>query len=561
MTEIDDPSASLTREIDKLEEFYKRCEERLYADLPPSGYAAPMLISLALKRGNLIVDRTPRYSSADHGTLWTNVIKILQKLLRRDDFVGPHFGMHDVEDPRIKELLGFENAKSFASHLRGSMENGIWKIERVGTVYSATISPYAMRSALHLLSNKAENYEMSHAERALIRRGPEKTDLVKLGLATGVRILEPLRNGTQGQWDCFLKEANLSENGLITFLAFFSWLSKARHAVWTTKTELLAAFKTFTSKYGKTQITTEEMERLLSVFAVTPDEAAEWGLPAPFVQTGDFYIRWHFAFHVLHPNLTLLALLMRRYPNAWNTTVGSASASVAQYLIRDIERDGKALFATCRVKKNLGDIDIAVLNPRTGDLMLCEVKTVFDRFRTNFQASNFSEQRVNYEKAERQLRQTSAAISSGDWKLSDIFGEKLPIAKPANIVLVVLTWWDIYDPFQNTPSSDVAVSNFAVFRYFLRRSDGDVMAIHEALLQLASIRCPAKRRSIEVQGEEVGFQIMSECQTDVLPPRSAQNLFGLNKLAIEAISDVACFPEDWMSQLRLGGEDPVEYVM
>jgi RHS repeat-associated protein len=147
-----------------------------------------------------------------------------------------------------------------------------------------------------------------------------------------------------------------------------------------------------------------------------------------------------------HPNV-------RPHPNGTgnpNIVSGGDQYWGAHYVSAQLNNPSSVLSKVCRAKKGVGDIDIGIVNLNTGDIMLCEVKTVFDRFRTNHQLSNFVDQRVNYEKAVRQLRATESAIVDGHWKIGDIFETKAVIPPSGKIFKIILTWWDIFDPFKGT---------------------------------------------------------------------------------------------------------------
>jgi hypothetical protein len=94
-------------------------------------------------------------------------------------------------------------------------------------------------------------------------------------------------------------------------------------------------------------------------------------------------------------------LLMRKHPHDWNNTVGSDLAEVADTLCARLPAVPGLLFATMKKKAGIGDIDLAIYDRRSHVLLLCEIKTVFDRFRTSYQLSNFAGQRVNFAKAAR----------------------------------------------------------------------------------------------------------------------------------------------------------------
>jgi hypothetical protein len=67
---------------------------------------------------------------------------------------------------------------------------------------------------------------------------------------------------------------------------------------------------------------------------------------------------------------------------------------------------------------------MAVFDHATGELLICEIKTVFDHFRTEFQVSNITEDRVNFEKALQQLNVARNALLAEQWSLRDVVGSQ-----------------------------------------------------------------------------------------------------------------------------------------
>jgi hypothetical protein len=552
-----DADAFLARVAD-VQQRIEDTDAEVFRDCPPAGYAIPMLIAVAVARGNNIVDRVPRYSSADHGVNWINAAKIAQRL-GASNLKQPYFDVAVTLDPKLKSLLDFEHSRAYGSHLRASVEHGHWQITAAEAGYTARLTPRGWRSALHLLSNKYEYLASPPEVRAILDdltngASPNPSRTARLSVLSGMRALDPIRVGVAGAWSKFLKDCGLSETAFVRFQAFSSWIGSSMSG-WHTKDELARYFEQFESDLEEPPVDRAEVNTMIEAASVTVDEAVGWGLPAPFLHISSRHVHWPFGFHVLHPNLTLLALLMKRNSQSWDRTVGSHSALVADYLVRALKGETQLQTATRKVKKGVGDLDIAVYNPKTGDLLVCEVKTVFDRFRTSMQVRNFTDQRVDYEKAKKQLRVSAREIGEGRWTLNEIFGGSLPRA-PTRVFLVVLTWWDILDPFQGTADSDIAVANFAVFEELLKSAAGDLEAFHTALRQLSALRCPAFLETTMFNTSKGPIEFSWEVQTDVLPPKDFDNRKNLNTIATAATDDLACFPPDWREQVGAGGDTP-----
>lgn len=79
-----------------------------------------------------------------------------------------------------------------------------------------------------------------------------------------------------------------------------------------------------------------------------------------------------------------------------------------------------------------------MLNDRR-HLLLCEVKTVYDKHRTVLHMHRFEEAKVNVARAVGQLRDATAAVNSGAVDMHAIFQKKLP--QPLRVSTSLLTWF------------------------------------------------------------------------------------------------------------------------
>lgn len=172
---------------------------------------------------------------------------------------------------------------------------------------------------------------------------------------------------------------------------------------------------------------------------MTLQEAQQWGMQAPFLRFDNTYMAWFFVYHVLSPNLHFVSLLARRHEKLWNNTVGPSLARVADWLGRKLPAHDRLRWAARRQRKGVGEGDLIVLDTETGHVLVMELKTVFDKFRTHLQMTNFTDQKVNFPKAIAQARAAARAISEGQWALHDIVGKGVP-KNPSGVTPAVLTW-------------------------------------------------------------------------------------------------------------------------
>jgi hypothetical protein len=61
------------------------------------------------------------------------------------------------------------------------------------------------------------------------------------------------------------------------------------------------------------------------------------------------------------------------------------------------------LFTTTKQRRGIGDIDLGVYEMESRVLLLCEIKTVFDRFRTNFAPGRAHNRELGRERIDAQI--------------------------------------------------------------------------------------------------------------------------------------------------------------
>jgi len=550
--------------VDLLDAKYQELEEALYARLVPTSYALPMFAGVAVAKSNAIVDHNPRYASADHGANFQCLLTCIRKAMEAGEaFAGPYFDGVLQQDPHASAILQYESARTYVRHMRSSVTNDLWVVEEPSPrQFRIRLAAKHQRSALHLLSAKAQYLRSSASSQAILSgERDSKESGAPLMLAMRFDDLAALTEGVGKEWTAFLDAIGITETTLLHFLAVVSEINANTYRLWFRKGALVEALESFEETNGLPASDRLAVENTISHCSASVEEATAWGLAVPFVTFSDWYLRWPFAFHVLHPGLAALAILMKRGQKEWDKTVGAQSAKVAYYISNQLQNFRSLILCQCRIKKGVGDIDIGMFDPETGNIMLCEVKTVFDRFRTNHQLSNFVEQRVNYDKAVKQLRATEHAIKAGDWQIKDIFGIREATPSAGQIFKVVLTWWDIFDPFKGTEDSEIASSNFDTFVYLYNEAKGDLAALHTSLRELSTLACVTHPRDDYTEIDDLRFDYRIDAQTDILPPGSHSSRQSLSALSQQVIADLASMPEDWREQVTKSGDDPDNWIM
>jgi hypothetical protein len=535
-----------------------------YGTLARPGYSLPMAWRSAIGMSNKLVDSVPRYSSADHGSIFKALLALVSGVLdvHKGAPIDPHFDFALEHDQAIQSCLQDEFDQLFYRNMAISLDKGYWRLlyDENSDSFRLSLAPPQRRSALTLIDHKAEFLSMPPELQEIVAGAssgaPQKT--VPLTLATGMREVMFLAGAVPKAWNTLSSQLGFTLDEAILFQAFTQALLDTG-ILWFRASDLLTMFGDFAKAQDLKPIDEHSFYRLLDFFSAPPRIIDDWGIAVPFIRFGDWLAYWPFVHHILPPSLTFLSLLMRKHPDDWNNTVGSELAKVANAIRDQLPNKTGLLFVTMKKKTGVGDIDLGIYNPQSRVLLLCEIKTVFDRFRTNYQQSNFTDQRVNFDKALKQLNAASTAIARGDWRLSDIFGVKLD-GPPALILELVLTWYDQHNAWLGLAAPHPSSCNFRVFNYLFTKSGGDLMKIHEAIAQLSRIYCVAALPSswqLPVNGGTV--LIKREVQTDALPPREALSSMPLSDFVRQEIEPLAKFPADWKKQLEARGQKDAEY--
>ncbi len=532
-----------------------------YAKLQRPGYALPMAWWCAGAVSNKIVDSVPRYSSADHGSVFKSLITFARNVLMtpHNEFTGPHFNSALEPDSEIECCINYEFEQLFLLNLEVSLREGYWRWtqEQNDGSFRLSLAPPQRRSALTLLDHKVEFEGYPQEIRDVLTNPSSPGNAVALALATGMQEVAFIQNAIPEVWRRLENKIGFSVTEAAAFHAFIqSLVGHGFH--WFQSHELLEEFVEFTSEHNIATIPEDRFHSMLDFFSAPPEVIESWGIALPFVRFGDWLAYWPFVHHILPPSLTFLSLAMRKYPNDWNNTVGAHLAEVAKAVCAGLQAEEDLLYVTTKSKAGVGDIDLGIYNPKSQVLLLCEIKTVFDRFRTNYQFSNFSNQRVNFSKAAAQIKASMDAIHTGTWPLSDIFGRRLD-GPPKRILPLVMTWYDQHNPWLGDNIEGLVSCNFRVFQHLFSQASGDLVMVYESIMQLSQIYCVATLRPLRLSIADKSIAVDREVQTDLLPMEETLLSMPLSDLVREEIRPMAKLPPDWKSQLVAAGANPKNY--
>ena len=549
--------------IDKvLDTDFKQIEKDFFdslnhKDIPNNGYAIPMLFCHALACSDLIVDKIPRLSSADHISVFKALSTILEYLLNRTNFdiksFTPFFDKCIEIDTCVAELFDEYFGNLFYLNFITSIREGYWDIVNKEEYILFSINKKMRRSALNILATKAEYFSCSEEVRDILDN-IEKYEPEMLPLKQGIQDLEILYNGVPEAWEFFLNGLKYTPKDIVSFRGFMMYIRRVDR-IWFRYKDLWKIWGEYAKEFKQEDIEREIFDCLLDFFSIKPGDAVKWGVQIPFIKIGDWYAYWFFYFHAMNPNLTLLSLWIRKYNRLWSNTLGSKMADVSAYIESCLPIVNGVFTVSQRLLKGISDIDLAVYDSINNHLLICEVKTVFDKFRTNYQFTNFLNQKVNYVKASSQLMKIIKELTNNNKILECIVCVKIKQEK-MRITHMVLTWWDISNPNIDTSYNDILCCNFKTFLYLYRKTNGDIGLLSDSIKQLANIFCPAGLVYDSVLYNNQELKYIREVQTDLLPPLSNLNGFSFNAIVIEEINNLAKFPEDWKEQVKITDDDP-----
>jgi hypothetical protein len=320
--------------------------------------------------------------------------------------------------------------------------------------------------------------------------------------ASGAEHLRFVQQAHPPSWASFEAAACTAEEltAYTAFLVFLEFAAKeAGHSLLYSEAKLLELGGIFQIAFPNLGLDDERLMRLMALFSLTPVESDKLLLPVPFFHIGDRYLRYEGFGRIMSPTMGLLTIAIRKHEKAWSESVGSTLAYAADEVARTLPRYDRLMVAARRKLKGKGDIDLALYDIASGHILLCEVKTVYDKHRTALHMHRFEEAKVNIGRAIDQLRAAMASVGSGAVAMDAIFECKLP--PPKRVSGALLTWLDVVDLTVGTPDEDILCLNFATLRYLVHRAAGNVDALHQAAHQLRNIWCVSERRPIDLQVE------------------------------------------------------------
>jgi hypothetical protein len=403
---------------------------------------------------------------------------------------------HELQHLYYQKLMDVLNL-----HQRACVKNGLWRIyyDVEKDTFHARLTRRRRQSALLALNMAAQADLLNHLHKNQLSNNQLSDDDVYFALASSAEHLRFVEQSTHQSWLAFTAATGFTSHELTNYVGFLVFLSFAAQTVGHPRLYaedfLRTLRKLFVDAFGLADFSDEVMLRLMNLFSLTPKEAQEYSLPVPFFRMGNRYLRYNGFLRIMSPAMGLLTIVIRKHEASWSKTLGSTLAHAADSVAASLPSYPDVAIAVRR-SFGSGDVDLGLYDITRRHLLICEVKTVYDKHRTTYQMHRFEQAKVNMQRAVDQLARTTAVLNSGALSMETIFGRKLPA--PLHIDKALLTWLDPVDLTMDTPYEDVLSLNFATLRYLYQRCNGNITSMVRCIKELRNIWCLAVRRPLDL---------------------------------------------------------------
>jgi len=452
--------------------------------------------------------------------------------------VGPSFDRPRAPNPWVREAFRRQLMAELNREQEARLRQGIWSCwyERKSDLAHHRLTRRRRLSALTLIDN--------HAQPALLQQLTNRpladlsVDEVHHVIAASPEILSFIVHTDPSGWAKFENEAGVDLRGMTALTGFLYFLDFAAdtvgHSYWYDEDFLKKLWGIYITAYPKySSINANTLINSIKSFSLPPSEAAKCLLHPPFFYLHGRFLRNPCFLEAHNPIAALLIIAIRRNEKAWSRTLGSSLALAADTLAAMMEKTDR-MKVSVRRKYPGGDVDLALYDVQTEELLICEVKTVFDKHRTDSLMYRFEQSKVNVQRAASQLRSTKHAIESGELTLKQLVG--IEGASPKCVHMALLTWLDPIDVTMGTPDEDILSLNFATFLWLVRACAGDVQAFAVATRELRNIWCVAITRSLDLGQPELTADV--EVQRHLLDTRSDIAALPLSSLTLNIIEQL-----------------------
>lgn len=534
-------------------EALKRRPPSLPTNLHPQ--AAEMFVWMAAHAVDKIGDRAEHY--LDYSVPVTGLALTYCLVAVEQSTTEPDFSRPSHPNPSVHAAFGKQLMEELNREQHARVQLGIWQpfFDIKEDIAQQRLTRRRRGSALMMLDAKAN---MALLE-MLIGKSLSELSLDELNhaIASSPEMLHFLTQSDPPGWLKFEQAIGVDAERLAALSGFLIFLQFAadqvNHSYWYDEAKLIQLWGIYTLAYPLYgTIAGQSMVDALTRFSMAPSESATTLIHPPFYLLHGKFLRNPCFINAQGMTASLLTIAIRRHERDWNNTLGSTLARAADTL-KALLPVLSHLKVAVRRKFPGGDVDLALYDTQSNELLVCEVKTVYDKHNVDSLMHRFEEAKVNVDKATSQLDETALAISDGQLSMMSIFGEKL--AAPKAVHKVLLTWLDPVDLTMGTVHEEVMCMNFAIFIGLIHASEGNVQAVATAAHELRNIWSVALSRPLDLSQPELTAKL--EVQTNLLDRRSDLERLELSPLSrkiiahMDSIDEVTASeqPASWISYL------------
>lgn len=522
-------------------ETFKRKNEEPTKDLHPQ--AAEMFVYMSAHMSwKIDIGEVEYYEDYSHSI---NCLA-LSNCLSACELAGiePSFESPNKPDPHVKSAYTLQMMDELNREQSSRIKSGMWKIfydAKNDKMYSilAKRRRASLLNALDAISKKEYLESLS----------PKKLEFMDMdemyyAMSTCDEYLSFLIKSDPISWGEFEHGAGFSANELAAFHGFLVFLDVeatiARHSFWYDNEFLTRSCEMYCKAWPEhKKFLTGRIDRLVSIFSLTPIESARFLLPVPFYKLHGRYLRNPAFLKYQNISIALLTIAIRVNENLWSKTLGSTLAKAADCVANSLPEFPNLKVATRRNYQG-GDVDLALYDTASGHMFLIEVKTVYDKHRVDSLNHRFESAKVNVEKAVAQLRKTTLFFEKSQMNIKSIFGDEL--LHPKKLHFALLTWFDAIDLTIGTDNEDVISLNFSLLRFLVDSSKGNLELMAKSIHELRNIWLMSKERKLDLGQPELNSSL--EVQVNMIDAREELLKLNLSPLTVrlldgfQSISDI-----------------------
>ncbi len=433
----------------------------------------------------------------------------------------PDFSRPRRPDPWVRSEFNRQLMAELNREQHARLQEGIWRCwyNPQADVTHQRLTRRRRLSALTLLDARAKTALIQ-----FVTSGPLdglSPDELYHAMAASPELLYFLTHTDPAGWSQFEAAMGATDFELAALAGFVVFLNFAegvvKHSFWYDDALLTTLWKIHVEAFPQyAAIPEAKLLVALHAFSMTPTEASTSLMHPPFYRLHGKLLR-NPCFLLAHdPIASLLTIAIRRHVSAWSNTLGSTLARASDTLASMLVPVKRLEVA---VRRNFpgGDVDLALYDTVSHELLICEVKTVYDKHRADSLMSRFEEAKVNVDRACLQLTLTENAIASGQLTMRDLFGKRL--SSPARVHKALLTWIDPVDLTMGTSREAIISLNFAMFLCLIHASQGDISLMTKTVHELRNLWPVARRRALDLGQPELKADV--EVQMNLLDARDS----------------------------------------